>query len=642
MNFESQLITLKHKNRDLPLSERAAFSCRIAKELEQAGEYNSAREALTEFWPEGEKQELSLGGLEDDLKAEILSRIGSLTGWLGAAAQVDGSQEAAKNLLTQSIDIFRRLNLSEKLAEASGDLALCYWREGSYDEARITLENALKSLEGQNPELQATLLIRAGVVEVDSRRMGAALRLYDKVAKLLEQSTNHALLGSFHNSLGLALRRFADPINLEDYLDRALMEYTAASFHFEQAGNTRYLAGVENNLGFLFCTLKRFAEAHAHLTRAGDLFRELRDEVHAAQVNETRARTFLGENRLPEAERLVRSSVKVLERGDEQALLAEALTTYGTVTARLGRYARARELLDRAIDIAQTAGDLEGAGRAKLSIIEELEDQTSAFELAATFESATELLQKSQDPSATKRLISCAQRVIEALKTDENEALPTTEPDWEEFSLRQQVRNYEKALIERALREAGGAVTKAAHLLGFKHHQSLISLINSRHRDLLGTRSAVRKRRSHIFSKPRKLKRTMPPQKERSTSRISILHVEDHKLVAQLVNDLLSAENWQVEQCADSDTALRKLTGNEHFDVLVVDNDLDGLSGLELVQRARKMTHRRRTPMIMLSGGDYETAAWRVGVDAFLKKPEEITDLPTTINRLLRDGSRST
>jgi DNA-binding response OmpR family regulator len=151
----------------------------------------------------------------------------------------------------------------------------------------------------------------------------------------------------------------------------------------------------------------------------------------------------------------------------------------------------------------------------------------------------------------------------------------------------------------------------------------------------------VRKRRSHIFSQPRKLKRAVAAQTHRTTSRISILHVEDHKLVAQVVNELLAAENWQVEQCADSDTALRKLTGNEHFDVLVVDNDLNGLSGLELVQRARKMTHRRRTPMIMLSGGDYETAAWRVGVDAFLKKPEEISALPTTINRLLRDGSKN-
>ena len=425
--------------------------------------------------------------------------------------------------------------------------------------------------------------------------------------------------------------------NRDDYLDRALIEYAAASFHFEQAGNTRYLASVENNLGFLFFTIGRYQEAHRHLDRARHLFRQtskIRGTV--AQVDETRARTFLAEGRLAEAERLVRSVVKTLERGDEQAVLAEALTTYGTVTARLGRFVRAKELLDRAIEIAQTAGDLEGAGRAKLSIIEELADQTSAIELATTFESATELLQKSQDPSATKRLISCARRVIDALKTGESEALPSTEPAWEGFSLRQQVRNYEKALIERALREAGGAVTKAAHLLGFKHHQSLISLINSRHRDLLGTRSAVRKRRSHIFSQPRKLRRPAVPQTQRTTSRISILHVEDHKLVAQVVNELLSAENWQVEQCADSDTALRKLTGNEHFDVLVVDNDLNGLSGLELVQRARKMTHRRRTPMIMLSGGDYETAAWRVGVDAFLKKPEEISELPTTINRLLK------
>jgi len=79
------------------------------------------------------------------------------------------------------------------------------------------------------------------------------------------------------------------------------------------------------------------------------------------------------------------------------------------------------------------------------------------------------------------------------------------------------------------------------------------------------------------------------------------------------------------------------LTGDEHYDVLVVDNNLPGLSGLELVQRARKITHRRRTPIVMLSGDDYESEAWRAGVDAFLKKPEEIADLPTTITRLLRE-----
>jgi len=640
MNLQSQLRTPKNAPSDLTLAQRAELSCQQAKQLEKAGEYEAARERLLEFWPDRTNSP-KLEGLDEIAKAEVLLRVGALTGWLGSADQSSDSQEKAKNLITTSIEIFEKSGKAERVAEGRGDLALCYWREGSFDEARITLANAIEELDGQYENLKAVLLIRSGIIEERTQQLYQALRFYNEAGPLLEASDDHALKGAFHNEYGLVLRRLAAPENREDYLDRALIEYEAASFHFEQAGNIRYLARVETNLGFLFFTIARNKDAHAHLDRARRLFLELKDVGMITQVDETRARTFLAEGRLPEADRLIRSVVKTLERGDEQAVLAEALTTYGTVTARLGRFGRARELLERAIDIAQTAGDLEGAGRAKLSIIEELEDQTSAFELAATFESATELLQKSQDPSATKRLISCAQRVIDALKTDENEALPTAEPDWEEFSLRQQVRNYEKALIERALREAGGAVTKAAHLLGFKHHQSLISLINSRHRDLLGTRSVVRKRRSHIFSKPRKIKRAMPVQTERSTSRISILHVEDHKLVAQLVSDLLSAENWQVEQCTDSDTALRKLTGNEHFDVLVVDNDLNGLSGLELVQRARKMTHRRRTPMIMLSGGDYETAAWRVGVDAFLKKPEEISDLPTTINRLLRDGSRN-
>jgi DNA-binding response OmpR family regulator len=48
------------------------------------------------------------------------------------------------------------------------------------------------------------------------------------------------------------------------------------------------------------------------------------------------------------------------------------------------------------------------------------------------------------------------------------------------------------------------------------------------------------------------------------------------------------------------------------------------------------MTHRRRTPIVMLSGTDCETDAWRAGVDAFLKKPEQINEVPSTVTRLLK------
>jgi FixJ family two-component response regulator len=47
------------------------------------------------------------------------------------------------------------------------------------------------------------------------------------------------------------------------------------------------------------------------------------------------------------------------------------------------------------------------------------------------------------------------------------------------------------------------------------------------------------------------------------------------------------------------------------------------------------MRERRHLPIIMLSGDDVEKEAWRAGVDAFLRKPEGVERLPTTIMRAL-------
>src|SRR5437588_3163037 len=66
------------------------------------------------------------------------------------------------------------------------DLALCHWREGSYDEARIHLANALSVVDEDDGELRAILLIRAGMVEVDAQRLDRGLRPYDEAAPLIE------------------------------------------------------------------------------------------------------------------------------------------------------------------------------------------------------------------------------------------------------------------------------------------------------------------------------------------------------------------------------------------------------------------------------------------------------------------------
>ena len=618
------------------ITERASQSCQLAKQLENLGEYEAACDALIEFWPNRHAPP-NLNGLDPEGAAQILLRVGALAGWLGGVNQINGGQETAKNLITESIEIFESLELSMAVAEARADLALCYWREGAFDESRINLVEALKTLRTDTSDLKGLVLVRAGMVELTAGRANEALRFYEDAAPIVEQSVEHHLKGTLHNSLATLFTGMASIENRIDYQDRALIEYSAASFHFEQAGNRRYLASVENNLGFLFFTIGRYEEAHKHLDRARRLFLELKDIGTMAQVDDTRARTLLAEGRLKEAERYARQAVKTLEKGDECSLLVEALTTYGTILARIGNHARARALLQRAIDVAETCGDLEGAGRARLSIIEELSNQTSASELALILYAAADLLENSQDPSARQRLIVCGSKVIEALLgAIQKYESPKPTGSWQDFSLRKEIKKIESRFIEQALRDAGGSVSKASRLLGFKHHQSLISLLGARHQDLQDHRSIKRKRNRHLIA----------PKGRKAGSAgglraaLTILHVEDHEAFTTLVQEILGGEGVEVDACASGTDAWEILKRNDHYDAVIIDNNLPAVSGLELVLRVRSMPHRRNLPIIMLSADDCEKEAWRAGVDAFLRKTE-VEQLSSTIARVIDKRGRS-
>jgi len=346
----------------------------------------------------------------------------------------------------------------------------------------------------------------------------------------------------------------------------------------------------------------------------------------------------LAEGHFPEAERIARHAVRVLERGGQQALLAEALTTQGVALARSGNRVRAKALLERAIEVAETVGDLEGAGRAKLSIIEEFGDKISVRELIGIYRSAIDLLKSSQHPETGKRLINCADALLNTLEHLEVKDQKSEELTWEGFSFKRHVKESEKAVLERALRDAGGSVTKAARLLGFRHHQSLISLINTRHKELLSARTKIRKRRRRLFSRPEPSNKQVSAETAKDTRPLhfSILHVEDNKAVSDVVQDMLRAKGLRVDSCISGSQALEILRSHTPYDLVVVDNDLPGLSGLELVLRLQAMPHRRRTPVIMLTGDECEAESWRAGVKAFLRKPEGIDELPGTIDRLLK------
>lgn len=459
--------------------------CRAAKALASAGDYEAAREALGTLWG-GIGVRPDVEDLPAKDQAEVLLRVGALSGWLGSSSQVPGAQGFAKDLISESIRAFEALDDQEKVAEAQSDLALCYWREGAMDEARVWFREAVSKTT--NPANRLLIVVRSTTVECATNRYDDALALLDLAAPLLDEVEDDLARGCYHMHRAVILRKLGGSENL----DHALIESAAASVHFEKANHRRYFARCESNTGNILRQLGRYEDALEHMERARHTFIELGDVGTAAQVNETRARVFIAQQRYVEAEKIAFSAVSALETGDEQSLLAEALETQAVALARMGRFQSALGILRRAAHIAEAVGDPHRSGKIFLTILEEIKSFLSPGEITEIYKEADDRLPDLLEQETVSRLRACA-RLGSA-----NTAPPKKEEVRASFG--QQVHQRESELISAALVEAGGSVTRAARILGLTH-QGLCYIINHRHKDLLVARAPIRVRRKSIIKK---------------------------------------------------------------------------------------------------------------------------------------------
>jgi len=446
------LIKRSKKTRQFDPEVRRA--CERARALERGGDYEGARAALGKLWTRiGERP--AVDDLSPDIQAEVLWRVGALSGWLGSANQIAGAQEFARDLLTESITLFETLKLPDKRAEAMTDLAVCYWRSGAQDNGRALFQQALETAQTAQTKLRT--LTNASTVEISSGRYTDALALLNDAAAFLAEVSDEASHGRYHYQRGLVYKKLGGTENL----DHALIEYSAASMHLAKAGHIRYLAGVENNIGFILLLLGRAAEALTHLDKARAIFVSLKDSRMVAQVNETRARVFLAEKRFAEAERAIFAAVTVLEQGDEASLLAEALTTEGSIFAGSEKYDGARAAFNRASDVAAAAGDTHFAAVAQLRMIEEIGGALSRAELLASYHRADQYIGDRASQSELERLEICGDIVMDKLAK-----LHSFEEGLIGGTLEEEVNHFEATLIARALKRENGNITRAARALG--------------------------------------------------------------------------------------------------------------------------------------------------------------------------------
>jgi tetratricopeptide (TPR) repeat protein len=496
MGIQSSLLH-QLENPNLTRDQRAELRCELARELEDTGGYEAARQAMSEFWQRiGERPRLD--GLEAVTIGEVLLRVGVLTGWIGSQNQITGAQEIAKNLISESAAVFESHSYLKKIAEAQTELACCYWREGAFDNARVILKEVLARLT-KDSQLKAKAVLRIAIVEWSALKYSDSLQILMDAAPLFEKITNHTLKGGYHNALAGVLEDIATSEQREDYLDRAFIEYAAASFHFEQARHKPYRANVENNLGFLYFKANKFTEAHEHLDHARRLLVSLKDRTGVAQVDETRARVFLAEGCNAEAEKAASVAVNALGQGGRQSLLAEALITHAIALARLNHNDFARATFLRAMEVAHQSGALNDAGMAALTMLEELSGNLDIDEMQTVYERAYCWLTPSQHLPTLHRLLHAASRVLSAGRKNKAPTVAEVEiiTSVGNVAFDEMMRRFENNIVRQALTASQGSVTRAALLLGISH-QRLGYILESRQRDLQSVRTPIRTRQSVI------------------------------------------------------------------------------------------------------------------------------------------------
>lgn len=119
---------------------------------------------------------------------------------------------------------------------------------------------------------------------------------------------------------------------------------------------------------------------------------------------------------------------------------------------------------------------------------------------------------------------------------------------------------------------------------------------------------------------------------ERET--VKVLVAEDDVTLREEVVELLRAGGHDVHAAADGNEAVRRIEA-EAFDLALVDWNMPGKTGGEVLQRAREI--RPRTAVIVMTGyGNVDTAveAMRSGAKDFLQKPFDVDSLEKTIQSI--------
>ena len=123
-----------------------------------------------------------------------------------------------------------------------------------------------------------------------------------------------------------------------------------------------------------------------------------------------------------------------------------------------------------------------------------------------------------------------------------------------------------------------------------------------------------------------------------------LIIVEDHPAVADLLEEMLSVDEYQVIKIHSSTGALAVIRA-EKPDVVLLDIMMPDVSGLEVLRFMRREPGFQQIPVVIVSAktlpADIRTGL-DAGAEAYLTKPVDMEVLRETVARVIREAAPGT
>ena len=118
-----------------------------------------------------------------------------------------------------------------------------------------------------------------------------------------------------------------------------------------------------------------------------------------------------------------------------------------------------------------------------------------------------------------------------------------------------------------------------------------------------------------------------------------VLVAEDDALLREILCDGLADQGFSVEAAEDGQDALKRFRAGGPFDVLLLDEEMPGMTGRAFLARIRADGHR--VPALLISGNlhlDAEECA-ALGIGPVLRKPISFEDLTLALRSVAAPGN---